>query len=203
MISLRISNLAHEYENRVVFSGLNADVTGGCVAVIGANGSGKTTLLKIIAGLLTPCSGNAEIVIGERALAREDCRDSIGFAGQDVRLYSELTPRENLRFLASSRGLSGTEERVTGTLELVELSDRADDPVSELSSGLRQRACLAAALLHQPQILLLDEPATNLDEDGVEVVRSVVRARSSSGMVLLATNDPREADLATDRIALG
>lgn len=203
MISLKLSNLTHEFDDRVVFSGLSLHFTGTSLAVTGPNGSGKTTLLKVLAGLLTPTSGSADVLVGDEVLSRDTIRDFVGFAGPDVRLYPELTPRENLRFLAKARGLREAECRITDALEKVGLGARADDPVGDLSSGLRQRACLAAAILHNPQLLLLDEPSNCLDESGIAMLNSIVREHAGSGMVVLATNDPREANLAADRIELG
>jgi heme exporter protein A len=203
LISLKLTNLGHEFENRVVFSGLNLDFAGPSLAVTGPNGSGKTTLLKVLAGLLSPTSGLAEVLIDGSALTRNCLRSAAGLAGPDIHLYPELTPRENLRFLGRARGLTEAESRVAAVLERVGLDARADDPTGELSSGLRQRACLAAALLHGPSILLLDEPSTNMDEQGIETVRAIIGDQAQSGMVVLATNDPREASLAAERVELG
>lgn len=203
MISLKLSNLAHEYEDRLVFSGINFDFSGGCLAITGHNGSGKTTLLKIMAGLITPTDGCAEIIVDGAAIRRDQLAEMVGFAGPDVKLYPELTPRENLQFLARSRGLPDAKRHIADALETVGLADRANDPVADLSSGLRQRACLAAAILHRPCITLLDEPSTNLDSMGIEAVHSIIRQQSETGLVVIATNDSTEANLAAKRIELG
>lgn len=203
MISLRLSNLSHEFDGRTVFSGLSLEFSGASLAVTGPNGSGKTTLLKLLAGLLTPSLGVAEVVVDQTAAPRELLRDLVGFAGPDVRLYPEMTPRENLRFLARSHGLREAEAVISSTLLRVELADRSDDPVGELSSGLCQRACLAAALLHEPRVLLLDEPSNCLDGSGVEMLHRVIAEQAAGGMVVLATNDPSEAGLARERVELG
>lgn len=203
MVSLKVSNLSHEFEDRVVFSGLSFDLSGASLAVTGPNGSGKTTLLRILAGLLTPTSGRADVILDGRALPRADVRRAVGLASPDARLYPELTPRENLVFLARARGVANAECRAAGALREVGLESRADDPVGGLSSGLRQRAALAAAILHNPGILLLDEPSTNLDESGIDMLHAIIRKRAGSGIVVIATNDPTEANLAAERIELG
>lgn len=200
MVEVRISDLAHEFEDRTVFQSLNFAFDGDCLAVTGPNGSGKSTLLRILAGLLTPTGGRASFVINGDEVSRESLRGVVGLAAPDVRLYSELTPRENLTFLARARLCQAD---VEAALNEAGLLARADDPVAELSSGLKQRAALAAALLHRPLVLMLDEPSSNLDESGREMVRRVIDSRRSEGMVILATNDPDEALLGAARLDLG
>lgn len=203
MVGVRITGLTHEFEDREVFSSLDFAYDGSCLAVTGPNGSGKSTLLRILAGLLIPTSGTAFVALGGVPVPREHARDLIGLAAPDVRLYSELSPRENLRFLLKARGRSIAEDRVVRALERVGLAHRADDPVRELSSGLRQRAALAAALVHEPMVLLLDEPSSNLDETGTAMVREVIEEQARDGMVVIATNDPSEAALASAHLNVG
>ena len=128
--------------------------------------------------------------------------DAVGLAAGDVRLYADLTPVENLRFLMAARGERADNDRLVRILQDVGLAHRADDPVRELSSGMRQRASLAAALVHRPPVLLLDEPTTNLDEDGVRVVHSIIAAQREWGMVVLATNDPADTCLGDSLLQL-
>lgn len=203
MVSLKLSNLAHEFDDRVVFRGLNVERDGPYVAVTGPNGSGKTTLLRILAGLLTPTSGVGEVLVDGKPVTRDELRHAVGLAGPDVCLYPELTARENLRFLASARGLEDRENRIAAALDRVGLTDRADEPVSELSAGLRQRASIAAAVVHEPTVLLLDEPSNSLDESGVQMLRALIDEQAKTGLIVLATNNPAEAADATGRIDLG
>ncbi len=203
MVEIRISELAHEFEDRLVFDRIDLDFGGDCLAVTGPNGSGKSTLLRIIAGLLTPTSGAADVVINDKTIPRHSLRDVVGMAAPGVRLYSELSVAENLRFLATARGLSPAHERLEQVLDQMHLRHRADDVVGTLSSGLRQRACLAAAVLHDPVVLLLDEPSSNLDEDGISSLRALIDAHRKRGMVIIATNDASEAALGSKRLQLG
>lgn len=203
MVSLRVSDLTHEFGDRVVFNSMNHVFDGACLAITGPNGSGKSTLVRIIAGLLTPTEGKVTIEVDGTELPRESVRDYVGLVAPDVHLYDELTARENLLFISQAKGLRLSNGRIDETLEEVGLKQRANDPVRELSSGLRQRACFAAALIHNPIMLLLDEPSTNLDQDGVEMVRGVIERYSRRGMVVLATNDPNEVDLGTAVLRLG
>lgn len=203
MISLRISDLTHVFDRRPVFRGLSFQFDGGCLAVTGPNGSGKSTLLRILAGLLTPTSGSASIAVDGSDLTRSDLRSAVGLAAPDVHIYSDLTARENLLFLADAAGIDDARKAAGDVIEEVGLADRAGDRISELSSGLRQRASIAAALIKDPSVLLLDEPSLSLDPDGVSVLRDIIRRRTERGMVVLATNDEAEADLAGARLVLG
>jgi len=203
VVGIRITDLTHEFDDRLVFDSLNIAFDGSCLAITGRNGSGKSTLLRILAGLLTPTSGDAAVMIDGFAVPRDLLHNFIGLAAPDVRLYSELSARENLQFLLKTRALKSTSEHVEQVLCEVGLGKRGDDPISELSSGLRQRAALAVALVHEPRVLLLDEPSSNLDEAGIEMVREVIGKYSAAGMVIIATNDPAEAALAETRFDVG
>ncbi|MCE5198935.1 MAG: heme ABC exporter ATP-binding protein CcmA [Armatimonadota bacterium] len=201
MVSLSISNLTHEFDGREVLRSLNFTFGGSCMIITGPNGSGKSTLLRVIGGLLTPTEGDVTISIDGTPIPRDSVKEMAGIAAPDIRLYAELSARENLAFLVRARGIKTG--RIMETLEEVGLANRADDPVRELSSGLRQRACLAATLVHEPKLLLLDEPSTNLDADGVEMLWRMIERRSKLGMVVLATNDPAEAALGETVLNLG
>lgn len=203
MVGITISGLCHEYESCEVFRAIDFDYCGDCLAVTGRNGSGKSTLLRIIAGLLTPTSGRVQVSVDGARVDRSGLRSIVGLLAPDVRLYSELSARENLRFILRARGYGQSEEAIDSILDVVQLSDRGNDLLSELSSGLRQRANLAAALICRPRLLLMDEPFSNLDDDGKSVVRKVVEAQRTQGMVVIATNDENEADLCSQRLHLG
>ncbi len=203
MVSLHLQDLSHEYDDRLVFESVGFDFDGARVSIVGPNGSGKTTLVRIISGLTTPTCGKAEIAIDGSVISRDSMRDVVGLVSPEVRLYGELSTRENLEFLAGARCGSTVIERVNEVLELVGLAQRADDPVSELSSGLRQRACFAAAILHKPRVLLLDEAFSYLDEAGVAMAHGLIERQAKAGMVVIATNSPEEAALGESRLDLG
>ncbi|MCE5315640.1 MAG: ABC transporter ATP-binding protein [Armatimonadota bacterium] len=203
MVRLLISNLGHEFEKREVFDPVNFAFDGARMSVVGPNGSGKSTLIKIIAGLLTPTRGEVILEIDGARIPRDCVRDVVGLVAPGVWLYGELTARENLLFLMSARGLIVDPHRIDDVLSEVGLTHRADDPICDLSSGLRQRASLAAALVHDPYVLLLDEPSTNLDKNGIDMTRNVIDRHSKRGIVVLATNDPDEAALGEASLDLG
>ncbi len=191
----------HRYGRRVLFAGLDCVVERGEVMVVaGANGAGKSTLLKLVAGLLTPTSGSVTIERDGWLLSPTERRAAVGYLSPETLPYRPLTVRENLRFFARVRGLTAWDEEV---VELVGLTARLDDPVSDLSSGYVQRVKLAIALLHRPAILLLDEPSVTLDDQGQLQVAEVIRRQRERGLALVAANDPRDIAYGTRIMRLG
>lgn len=203
MAGVRISNLTQRFDRREVFHGLNFAFDGSCLAITGPNGSGKSTLLRILAGLLVPTAGEARLLIDGDEIERNQARALIGLAAPDVQLYAELSVKENIAFLLRARGLSDIPSRVNAALERVDLSERGGDAVAELSSGLQQRAAIAAAIAHEPSVLLLDEPSSNLDESGIRMLHGIVEWQRARGLAVIATNDPDEAALAAGCLDLG
>ena len=168
------------------------------LAVIGPNGAGKSTLVRILAGVLTPTGGRVELGIGGQTVAVDQHAHRVGLVTPDLALYPPLTARETLSFLARVRGIDSPEAVIAGTLERVGLAERADDRVATFSTGMRQRLRIGTALLHDPPVLLLDEPGATLDPSGRDLVADLVA--DSSRVVVLATNDPDEAGLCTERL---
>lgn len=201
MVKLHISNLSHEYDDREVLHAVDFMFDGARMAITGPNGSGKSTLMRIIAGLLTPTEGRVSLEVDGVRVPHESIRDIVGLVAPDVRLYGELTVRENLGFLASARGYVKP-ARIDQALDDVDIADRADDLVKNLSSGLQRRACYAAALIHDPLVLLLDEPSANFDEKGIAMTRDVIDCQVKRGIVVLATNDADEAAFCESRLDL-
>jgi ABC-2 type transport system ATP-binding protein len=158
--------------------------------LLGPNGAGKTTLLSILAGLLDPSSGAAQLF--GRALNRHDfeLKRSIGIATQDVSLYAELTGRENLEFFGRLYGLHGPElrQRVDEVLDFTALADRASDRVGTYSGGMRRRLNLGAAVVHRPRILYLDEPTTGVDPQSRNHIFEEVRALNATGVTVIYTS---------------
>lgn len=169
------------------------------LALLGANGSGKTTLLKTFAGLLRPTGG--EVRLDGKPLASH-ARGRIGLLGHEPLLYPSLTVRENLRFYGRLFGLprGRIDSRLSGLAETLGLAGRLDEPVRALSQGFRQRAALARALLHEPEVILLDEPFAGLDLEAAERLEAMVGALCAADggakpgrIVLFATHDPARA----------
>ena len=190
--TLEARELSKAFSGPPLFSGLSFSAGAGLTAVSGRNGSGKTTLLKILAGLMRPGAGSARVLEGTRELLGEERRRAVGWAGPDLAFYEDFTARENLAFFRKAAGLPAPEAEIERRLARVGLSGAAGRRAGAFSTGMKQRLRLAFALLHDPPVLLLDEPTAGLDEEGREIVSSVVAERRLSGPVLLASNDPRD-----------
>ena len=187
-----------------VLRGVDLEVRGGeLLAIAGPNGAGKTTLLRLLAGLMRPSAG--EVRVRGRRLSRDDpgARRTIGLLSHHTFLYDDLTPAENLHFTAKLYELGDPAGATRAALEEVGLAGRADTPVRYLSRGLLQRAAIARALLHQPDILLLDEPFTGLDAPSADRFRALLASQLSRGRgLILVSHHLAEAwELAT-RVAV-
>lgn len=192
-IRLTVSGVAAGYGARSVFSGVSLELRGGeALVVSGHNGSGKSTFLRLLAGLQRPDAGVIAYDAGGVAYDPRDAAPLIGWVAPDLMLYRELTARENLRFFAAVRGAPIDDGAIDALLERVGLGGRADDRLAAYSSGMAQRLRYAYALLHRPPVLLLDEPTVTLDERGAAVVDAVIAEQRRAGIVVVATNDPRE-----------
>lgn len=196
--AIELDGLTRRHGEREALAKVSFTVdTGETLVVFGPNGAGKTTLLRVLATLLRPHGGSVR-VLGQ-ALPDEGwaVRGRVGFLGHASLLYRDLTARENLRFHARLHDVPRA--RVEEVLEQVGLRNRADDPVHTYSRGLVQRAAVARAVLHDPELLLLDEPTANLDPHAVEVVEPLIGAASGRTRVI-TSHDPvgglRDADLA-------
>ncbi len=163
---------------------------GECVALLAANGGGKSTLIRLIAGLSKPTSG--VIRVGGWELPREAAavRAQIGLVAHRTLIYETLTARENLRFFAKLYRLTDADDRIDMLLDQVGLRKRADVPTRTFSRGMQQRLAIARALLHDPTVLLLDEPYTGLDVGAAEILDAIVaRARDDGRTIVLTTHE--------------
>jgi heme exporter protein A len=172
---------------------------GRTLVVFGPNGAGKTTLLRMLATLLRPHAGEVRVLGRELPGDGYAVRGRIGFLGHEPLLYRELSGRENLRFHARLHRVGA--ERVEVVLEAVGMRARADDPVAELSRGMVQRLAIARAVLHEPELLLLDEPLANLDPAAAAQVEPLI-GRASGRTRVLTSHDP-VGGLAGADVALG
>jgi len=170
--------------------------------LLGPNGAGKSTLIGMLATLVAPTSGSVTYGGQPARALGAGLRGSIGLLAHELYLYPELTARQNLEFFASLYGLD-TATVVAAALASAGLSDRADDEVLGFSRGMRQRLALERALLHQPRLVLMDEPFTGLDDAATEVVRARIQALARAGaIVVLATHDLDLADGLVTRVAI-
>jgi heme ABC exporter ATP-binding subunit CcmA len=194
---LRLEGVERHYGEREALSEVSLSLNAGqTLVVFGPNGAGKTTLLRVLATLLRPHAGEVRVLgfsLPDEAWA---VRGRVGLLGHEPLLYRELTARENLRFHARLHGVG--EARVEESLAAVALADRGDEPVKTLSRGMVQRVAVARATLHDPELLLLDEPWANLDPAARELVEPLIGASSRRTRVI-SSHDPggglAEADL--------
>jgi heme exporter protein A len=193
-IGLVAQRVKKVFNRRLVFQEVSFALSPKMVMLItGRNGSGKSTLAKIICNVLTPSAG--KIVVTRSGNPVKDAhRALVGFMAPYLHMYEEFTPRENLRFALRARGMNADEDRIMVLLEKMNLGQRRNDPVREFSSGMKQRVKYAFALIHKPEILILDEPMANLDAEGEAIVREVMAEHATHGILIIATNDRRDID---------
>src|SRR5829696_3311171 len=197
MAAIELDGLERRYGERVALAGVSARVEAGqTLAVLGGNGAGKTTLLRVLAGLLRPHGGGARVLGADLPEERWKLPGRVGYLGHDPLLYRDLTGRENLRYHARLHGVAET--RVGTVLGQVGMERRADDPIRELSRGMVQRIAVARAVLHEPPLLLLDEPRANLDPAAAELLEPLIGRASGRTRVLVSHDVARalaEADV--------
>ena len=152
--------------------------------MFGPNGAGKTTLLRVLAGLLRPTSGTARIA-GVKLPAGAEARAVVGLISHQSMLYSALTARENIEFTAKLYGVPSPGEAAMRALQRMRMDDRADSPVRSLSRGMQQRVSVARAIVHEPRVVLLDEPYTGLDETGAAALSAALESLKASGAALV------------------
>jgi heme ABC exporter ATP-binding subunit CcmA len=189
--AIRLAGLWREYGERVALEDVSLELARGeSLVVIGSNGSGKTTLLRILATLLRP-SGGEVAVLGAR-LPREawKVRGRIGYVGHEPLLYRDLTVGENLRFHARLHGLDAPGRRIAELLELVGMERREDEVVGNLSAGMAQRVAVCRAVLHEPELMLLDEPRAHLDPEASVLVDPLI-GRAAGRTRVTVTHDFR------------
>jgi ABC-2 type transport system ATP-binding protein len=199
------NGLTRRFGSRIAVDDLSFDVgRSEIVALLGPNGAGKTTTLRMLAGLIAPSAGS--VAIGGVALTgatAHSLRSRIGFLTEAPGLWDRLTVRENLRVYAKLYGLNEPERAIDRVLELFELRDRDSTPAVELSKGLRQKVALARTLMHDPPVLLLDEPTSDLDPEVRRSVRRLLDDRRKAGCsILVSTHNLDEAERLADRVAV-
>ena len=192
---IRVNGLEKRYGTKRVLRDVSFELTrGSALVVTGPNGAGKTTLLRLLAGLTAPTRGSVDVVLD---------RSRLGFLGHEPLLYRELTALENLDLYGRLYRVPERRERIGMLLERFGLWDARGQRVAALSRGMTQRLALCRALLHDPELLVLDEPHSALDTDGAALLDDELAARAGRGTLVVATHDPaRLARLETAALAL-
>jgi len=197
-------DLTKRFGDRVAIENLTLRVEPGeTVGLLGPNGAGKTTTIRLLAALIAPTAGSAEVAgltVGEDD---DGIRRRVGLLTEAPGLYDTLDVRDNLVFFARLHGLSARDPRIDRTLEFLDLAERRGEPAAALSKGMRQKLALARALVHEPDVLLLDEPTAGLDPRTARRVRETIDdLRAAGRTILLSTHDLAEAEALCDRIAV-
>ncbi|HEU4463152.1 MAG TPA: ABC transporter ATP-binding protein [Solirubrobacterales bacterium] len=190
--AIRVAALRRDYGDRPALDGVGFELPAGAsLVVLGPNGAGKTTLLRILATLLRPSGGDATVLGCSLPNEAWKLRGRIGYLGHEPLLYQDLSGRENLRFQARLHGIErgAAEMRIEELLRAVGMERRADERVAELSAGMRQRLSICRCILHEPELLLLDEPDSNLDVEGRELARALIGPGEGRTRVVV-THDP-------------
>ncbi len=200
---IQVSDLSKNYGARKAIDRLNFEAhQGEILGFLGPNGAGKTTTMRILTGYMPPSSGTATIAGFDVVKDSLEVRKRVGYLPETVPLYTDMTVFGYLKFMADLRHIPNAADTVDSTLEMVGLLDRSEGYIGNLSKGMRQRVGLAQALLHRPEVLILDEPTIGLDPVQIIEVRNVIREIGKERTVLLSTHILPEAQQLCDRILI-
>lgn len=205
-VALRCTGLVRRFGERTAVDEVSFQIGHGeTYGLLGPNGAGKTTTISMIAGILQPDAGTVEIDGRAVTATDHEAKRVLGFVPQQIALFDDLSARENLRFFGGLQGLRGAklERRIAATLDLVGLADRAGDRISTFSGGMQRRANIAVGLLHEPRLLVLDEPTAGVDPQSRNQILESVERLSEAGMaVLYTTHYMEEAERLCDRVGI-
>jgi ABC-2 type transport system ATP-binding protein len=200
---IQVEGLTKDYGSRRAIDDLSFNAEKGeILGFLGPNGAGKTTTMRILCGYMPPTSGVARVAGFDVVEQSLDVRRRVGYMPETVPLYPDMTVFEYLKFMADLHRVPNAEERVEEVLELVHMEERAEGYIANLSKGMRQRVGLGQALLHQPEVLILDEPTIGLDPVQIVEVRNLIRELGQERTVLLSTHILSEAQQVCNRVLI-
>ncbi|MFC1878620.1 ABC transporter ATP-binding protein [Chloroflexota bacterium] len=200
---IRVEGLTKDYGARRAINNIAFDAAKGeIVGFLGPNGAGKTTTMRILCGFMPPTSGTAEVAGFDVVEHSLEVRRRVGYMPETVPLYADMTVFDYLKYMADLRRLTDAVDRVEDVLEKVGMEDRADGYIGKLSKGMRQRIGLAQALVHDPDVLILDEPTIGLDPAQIIEVRKLIRELGEQHTVLLSTHILSEAQQICNRVLI-
>lgn len=201
--SIQSQNLSKLFGRRLIFKDINFNwAEKGIFGISGPNGSGKSTLVKIVAGLIAPSSGKIIHKNSSGEIIPEKLHNHIGFVSPYLVLYEEFSAWENLKIFAQIRGVDFNEEKVNYYLIQFLLENRKNDLVKTYSSGMKQRLKFIFALMHSPEVLIFDEPTSNLDEEGKKVVYKIVIGEGNQRIIIIASNEVKDLELCSEVLLL-
>lgn len=191
--SLQVTSLQKSFGRRLVFDGIDFNLDKpGVFGISGPNGSGKSTLIKILAGINSATKGQVSHILNGKEIPSEKLHNHIGFVSPYLVLYDEFSAWENLNYFASIREAMFDKERVESLLGKFLILKRKDDLVKAYSSGMKQRLKFIFALMHSPQFIFLDEPTSNLDDEGKQTVYDLIKIESDKAIVVVASNEKND-----------
>jgi ABC-2 type transport system ATP-binding protein len=200
---IEVKNLSKNFGPRVALDDLSFDVQNGeILGFLGPNGAGKTTTMRILTGFMPPTSGKATVAgfdVFEQSL---EARKRIGYLPESVPLYPEMTVWSYLNFMAELRGVPDREDHVEDVMEAVQITDRENQLIGKLSRGYRQRVGIAQALVHDPEVLILDEPTVGLDPKQIIEVRDMIKSLAGQRTVILSTHILPEVQQICSRVLI-
>ena len=200
---ISVTGLTKDYGTRRAIDNLSFDARRGeILGFLGPNGAGKTTTMRILTGYMPPTSGKAEIGGFDVVDQSLEVRKLVGYLPETVPLYTDMTVFDYLKYMADLRHLDQAEDHIDKVLEMVHMEDRAEGYIENLSKGMRQRIGLAQALLHEPEVLILDEPTIGLDPAQIIEVRNLIREIGKEKTVLLSTHILSEAQQICNRVLI-
>ena len=205
-VAVQLRGLRREFGDRAALDGVELRLRRGeSLAVLGPNGSGKSTLLRILAGLLRPSGGDVSVLGCILPKETHRIRGRVGYLGHEPLLYRALSPRENLELAGALHGLDpeACDSRIDALLEAVGMTSRGRDRVAELSAGMRQRVDICRAVLHEPELLLLDEPDAHLDAEARRRIAPLVAAGDGRTRVVVSHDRTAAVDAADFALELG
>ena len=200
---IRATGLTKDYGSRRAIENLTFEAKQGeVVGFLGPNGAGKTTTMRILTGYMPPTYGSAQVAGYDVVSDSIEVRRRVGYLPETVPIYPDMTVFEYLKFMADLRHIPDSDDLVDEVLEMVGMEQRSEGYIGKLSKGMRQRIGLAQALLHKPEVLILDEPTIGLDPAQVVEVRSIIREIGKERTVLLSTHILTEAQQLCDRVMI-
>ncbi len=201
--SIEVNSIRKTFGRRLIFDNLSFSLSNkGTFGISGINGSGKSTLVKIVAGIISPSAGKIIHKNSDEEIIPEKLHDYIGFVSPYLVLYEEFTAQENLKIFSAIRSIHFDEERADFLFHHFNLYDRENDLVKTFSSGMKQRLKFIFALIHKPKLIILDEPTSNLDEEGKEAVYQMVKKESEENIYIIASNEKTDLALCEKNIKL-
>ena len=201
--SIQSQNLSKSFGRRLIFQDINFSwEQKGIFGISGPNGSGKSTLVKIVSGLIASSTGKIIHKNSDGEIVPEKLHNHIGFVSPYLVLYEEFSAWENLIIFSKIRGVSFDQEKALYYLNQFLLENRKDDLVKTYSSGMKQRLKFVFALMHSPDILIFDEPTSNLDEEGKKVVYKIILEEGKNRIVIVASNEMKDLELCNEVLLL-